>query len=343
MKILHVTECFDGGVSRAIQSIADLIPEHEHHVLASGGDIRAQWLRNFSSVKALEGNLFARTVQLHRITSRADFDLVHAHSSWAGLYARLLPINARLVYQPHCYATEMNAGLRRLAFAAAEMALGLRRQTVVVLSPRERELARRYSPRASIQYVPNAPSINSRSSEEPSHGSLEKLDQKEPVVVSAGRLSAQKDPAYFAEVARATRKEMPAARFIWIGGGAENERLNLLSAGVEVTGWVEPEALGAELDRASVYLHTAAWEGFPLSVLDASARGLAVIVRDIPAFDGLRIQRVNDVQDATAAVLAVLRSTATRQANIVDTRDALAGMTRPQQRLSLQMLYEDNA
>jgi glycosyltransferase involved in cell wall biosynthesis len=56
----------------------------------------------------------------------------------------------------------------------------------------------------------------------------------------------------------------------------------LEAAGVPVTGWVARERALRELGEATVYLHWTAWDGQPLSVLEALARDAVVIASDIP-------------------------------------------------------------
>ena len=71
---------------------------------------------------------------------------------------------------------------------------------------------------------------------------------------------------------------------VWIGDGPEHDRRAVEELGVKVTGWLNRDEATAELRAADLYLHTAAWEGFPLSVIEAVRAGVPVFVRPIPAF-----------------------------------------------------------
>ena len=42
MRVLHVTECFGGGVKRAIEARASASPRYEHHLLHSGFEAVAE-------------------------------------------------------------------------------------------------------------------------------------------------------------------------------------------------------------------------------------------------------------------------------------------------------------
>ena len=94
-----------------------------------------------------------------------------------------------------------------------------------------------------------------------------------------GRWAAQKDPDYFrarVQELRAALAEPVEAR--WIGsadGGAA-------AAGhdeprVHVTGWLPATEVAVQLRELDLYLHTAAWEGFPIALLDAHAVGAPIL------------------------------------------------------------------
>src|SRR5690606_2304399 len=60
----------------------------------------------------------------------------------------------------------------------------------------------------------------------------------------------------------------------------------------------------------SLYLHTAAYEGFPLAVLEAAAFGLPIVVRDISAFDEVDLVRGKDERECAAYLLRLLSDAA---------------------------------
>ena len=98
-------------------------------------------------------------------------------------------------------------------------------------------------------------------------------------------------------------------RLKWIGGGGSDAHLaELLAAGVEVTGWLEQDIAVKELAGCDIYLHTAAWEGYPMTILEAFELGLPVVARGIPALAseprGARL-----VVDPAAAIAELLSMT----------------------------------
>lgn len=290
--VLHVTECFEGGVGRAIQNIAASATFADHHLLGAGTDMKSDRARAlFKSVTELPDGKAAQFRAVHRQLRRVRAEVVHAHSSWAGLYARTARMQGALVYQPHGYAFEMSGRLRGAAFYVAEKMLSMRRQRIVVLSEREGQLATRLSPRAPISLLTNLPTVPEA---EASH-EWSAPDRGVRIAMN-GRVSAQKDPDFFVEVVRELRARGIEAEPIWIGDGEAELRARLEDAGIAVTGWLDSDGIVRELDRCDIYVHTAAYEGFPLSVLDAAARGVPVIARRIHAFDGGPVHQAADAE-----------------------------------------------
>lgn len=301
--VLHVTECFEGGVGRAIQNIAASATFADHHLLGAGADMKSDRARAlFKSVTELPDGKAAQFRAVHRQLRRGRAEVVHAHSSWAGLYARTARIQGALVYQPHGYAFEMSGRLRGTAFYVAEKMLSLRKQQIVVLSERERQLATVLAPSASVSLLTNLPTVPE----------VEASDEwSAPVravrIAMNGRVSAQKDPDFFVEVVRELRARDIEAEPIWIGDGKAELRARLEAAGITVTGWLDSDGIIRELDRCDIYVHTAAYEGFPLSVLDAAARGVPVIARRIHAFDGGPVHQADDAETVATDIQRWLR------------------------------------
>jgi glycosyltransferase involved in cell wall biosynthesis len=103
-----------------------------------------------------------------------------------------------------------------------------------------------------------------------------------PNVVTIGRIAAQHIPSATAGVLAAVSD---LAAVSWVGGDGRDATLeaDVRRLGVHVTGWLEREEVLAMLRSASVCLHWTAWDGQPLSVLEAMANDVVVVARDIPA------------------------------------------------------------
>jgi glycosyltransferase involved in cell wall biosynthesis len=224
----------------------------------------------------------ARSVRQH--IKRLRPDIVHAHSSYAGLYVRLLPIypGRSLVYTPHGLSFERRdvSPAARALFWFVEAVLSFRGAQVAAVGPREAELAARLPGRPAVTYLPHVVPT-------PDSVTPPRVDNVEGAsrlrVATLGRITPAKDPEFFAHAALASRAADLPVTWLWVGGGDPDDESALREAGVLVTGWVpRPQALGW-LATADVYVHTAAWEGSPISILEAAALGLPVVAKRSPA------------------------------------------------------------
>ena len=290
--VLHVVESLGGGVASAVEDYIRATPGFEHRMLARFRP-DAHSLATLQSLS--DGIIPMREGHLRRIRDvrRAWRDVrpsvVHAHSSFGGAYARLAGLpRDRVVYTPHCFAFERLdvPGPVRLGFRLMEQVLSFRGRWIAAVSDREASLAARLPGRPRVVMVPNVARVDGVT---PSA-----QGGSEPLVVAVGRLQPQKDPVFLARAAREAASAGVPARWRWIGGGDEAMQRELEAAGVEVTGWVERDEALRQLAAADVYVHTAAWEGFPITVLEAAALGKPVLARRIPALEGSGLALVDD-------------------------------------------------
>ena len=260
-------------------------------------------------------------------------DIVHAHSSWAGAITRTLK-GIRPIYQPHAFAFQGRGGIvQRKTYWAIERLLARRTHTFVVVSEEERRLARSLYKRSTVRFIPNVSSLPKTKITPPSGTSA-------PRIVMSGRISPQKDPLFFAKVARIAKNAHLQWEFVWIGDGDSKTRDRLLASGVRVTGWLSPRNVHDELARSNIYLHSAAYEGFPLSVLDAVACNIPVIARSIPSLADYGIQTADSETDAVQVMCRVL-SDANFREGILEMQAHLAEiMSEDRQRDSAYSLYE---
>ncbi|MHA7987748.1 glycosyltransferase [Rathayibacter sp. CAU 1779] len=288
-------ESFGSGVKNSVLSYVANTPEFAHHLLWSTHADTAvddADLAAFASHERMPAGHIRRIHAVRDSVARLSPPIVHAHSSWAGMYVRsALRPSPRLsvVYTPHGYSfqrQDIPAAARGL-FRVAEWGLSFRTTTIAACGQHEARLSAWPFKHPTINVVPNVfhgvdlaiirtrPRMRSRVADPLSSGL--------PVIVGAGRLCNAKDPTFFAATIRALRASGSRARAIWIGEGEDHFARDLRDADVEITGWLDRSDAAKVMSHASVYLHTARWEGFPLSVLEAAALGIPVIGRDIGA------------------------------------------------------------
>jgi glycosyltransferase involved in cell wall biosynthesis len=335
-RVLHVVLKFSSGVGSAIAQYTRSVPEVEHHLLSgtavdAEGDLADHAV--LASTHRMLGGHLDRVRRVRDVVRELRPDVVHAHSSHAGVYARLAVSrhDTPLVYTPHCYAFERRdvAAPVRAAFWLAEALLAVNTSAFAACSERERQLSAWPTRRAQRVLVPNiAPAVTDyrRAERGPA-----------PLVVGGGRLSPQKDPAYFLEAVRRLRAQRTALRAVWLGDGDPALRDALAAGGVEVSGWLPRAGTLALLGSADLYLHSARWEGFPVMVAEAAALGVPTLVRRLPCFVGVPVQLTLD--EALEAAEACLDDPEAAKANVRGWEDVLATHTLAEQRRALTEVY----
>ncbi|WP_313405240.1 glycosyltransferase [Aeromicrobium sp.] len=321
----------------AIAQYADRMPEYDHLLVyaeRAESPIEPAWLERFIAAEPMRTGHVSRILQIARFRSRHRPQVIHLHSSFAGVYGRLAVSRrrARIVFTPHCYAFErldLSAGVRG-AVRLIEKGLSLNTSVVAACSKHESELAEDLGFKTHAVHVPSIVSPLDRV-----------LPENPPVVAASGRLSPQKDPAYFLEIARRFRREHPRsdARFEWIGNTDPAWDRAFADAEVSVTGWLPREEARDRLARASVYVHCALWEGFPVSILDAVDSGVPLAVRDLPY--ALSVPRDSLFSDPEEAVALIARQLAEPedQRSSVPWKEFLVAHSAERQRQGLEVAY----
>lgn len=337
LRVLHVVECFAGGVRTALIQYIRSTPDIEHFILAGYRDSAPPPdTRGFVLIDMVHGHV-QRVGQIATLEHQLRPDVVHAHSSFAGIYARVASAEFPLVYTPHCYAFERQdiSRVERRAMRTAERLLSRRTTLVGGCSEREAKLAQDlHCPSLMI------PNVGRFEGTEPPRSSQSKKPHT-PRVCFNGRLCPQKDPEFALQVVKALRKHVAGdLEVVWIGSGSDDMEQRFADGGVHVTGWLDRDQVRTELEACDVYLHCARWEGFPMAVLEARQLGLPIIARRIPSLTGMPNRYLVDDPDQMAIATRDLLSSPERMDQCWNQwRVSLGGNSREQQGAMLRLCY----
>ncbi|MCL6448087.1 MAG: glycosyltransferase family 4 protein [Armatimonadetes bacterium] len=221
LKILQVITLSEtGGAQKVLYHlVAGLSPASFDVTVACapGGEL-VRWLRELGWVRVVEVPHLRREISLlrdtaaflalYRLMRRERFDVVHCHSSKAGILGRLAARLAgvkKVIFTAHGWGITPEQGrLERFFYTWVERLVGLASTWVVCVSRAdwERGVKERLAPAAKLKVIYNGV---------PPPGGAEKgvalraelgLPDDALVVGTVGRLCAQKDPLFFLEVAR---------------------------------------------------------------------------------------------------------------------------------------------
>lgn len=273
--VLHVVEAFGGGVQSSLAHFIESSPFANHVVF---GRVRSgeSTEHPLAEVVIYQGGAIGFAREMRRLARRIEPDVVHFHSSKAGILRLLQPQSACRAYSPHCYAFERLdvPAFVRWAFRVTESMLARVTDVVVAVSPHEAMLARSLCAKSDVVTVSNLAQM----SPFVPHGNESRR------VVTVGRISAQKAPERYAAVAAESPDDI---EFVWIGDGDPALRQKLETSGVRVTGWLDAASVRDELRLAALYLHTADWEASPMSIAQALGEGTPVICSELPTLRSL--------------------------------------------------------
>jgi glycosyltransferase involved in cell wall biosynthesis len=222
---------------------------------------------------------------LRHIVGEVQPDVVHLHSSKAGLVGRLA-VRGRIptVFQPQAWSFSAVTGPLRIASARWERHGARWAHRIVCVNEMERDEGVRAGVRGrSVRYsiVPNGIDTAAFLDVPPAEP-----DPERPTVVCVGRLCRQKGQDVLLAAWPAVLARVPAARLVLVGGGPDAGALRAqagalgLGTAVEFVGDVPVAKPWYQL--SDVMVMPSRWEGMALAPLEAMASGRAVVITDVP-------------------------------------------------------------
>lgn len=224
--------------------------------------------------------------ELRRLLKDLKPDIVHTHSSKAGILGRLAARSAGvpvIVHTFHGFGFHpLQNPLVRGLYVFMEKVCARFSDALVFVSRSNIETARaagigdpaRYRLIRSGVALAAYPAKVDRALKRAALG----LDSSDTVILSVGNTKPQKNPGHFIEAARRLAPKFPSARFVFAGGGSDlrkyQDKVSELGLGkaCRFIGWREDTA---ELLAASdIFALTSRWEGLPRALVEALRTGL---------------------------------------------------------------------
>lgn len=286
-----------GGPVRVAVNQAHALAAQGHSVTLAGA------ARGFEgplprSVEGIEAQLFPAVTLVPRIgfagigapglwrwVRRAvdDFDVVHVHAARDLVTLPVALITRRrgvpYVLQTHGMIDPSDSPLAVPLDALLTRPVLRHARRVMYLTAEEREGLQEVAADLAVSQLPNGV---------PSHDPTRGRPDGPTVVLFLARLAPRKRPALFVEAAHRLARAHPATRWVLAGPDegegarvrASIERARADGVDIDWIGAVPPEATAALMAEASLYVLPSVHEPYPMSVLEAMALGLPVIVTD---------------------------------------------------------------
>ena len=273
-RIALVCEPPDGGAAEHVAQLVRGLPAHGHEPVLYAPEafapalddvVRLPFRRDYAH-PAEDARAFWRLARELR-----GFDLVHAHSSKAGVLARLAGWSSRrpVVYTPHGFpfVGEMREA-RRVFSHVVERLLAPPTAAIIGVCAFERDLARanQLHPRLLAVVHNGSPACD---------GPAKKLGL---VVGTVSALRRGKGVDVFLDAAPAILAAVPEAELVIAGDGPQAAELQAHpSAGLVRWEPYRPPASN-HLRELDVYVLASSWEAFPIGPLEALACGVPQVV-----------------------------------------------------------------
>lgn len=226
---------------------------------------------------------------LRRIFLEGRYDIVHTHSSKAGVLGRLAARSAGVPLIFHTahgwgFHDRQKALVRDLFIACERLASRITTKIVAVSEATVRK-GLEAGVGKSGQYVMIRSGIDPRpyrtQTESPNLRRKLGLDPSGPVVSMVACLKPQKSPLDFLEIAASVIAQVPNAQFVVAGDGELRNRMETkiarlgLQGVVKLLGWRSdiPDLLRA----SDLLLLTSRWEGLPRVFLESMAAGVPIL------------------------------------------------------------------
>jgi Glycosyltransferase len=233
------------------------------------------------------------------INSWQPADIIHAHSPDPISIIKLLRHKGKRVISGHLTRGSMEGSLSDwlvpiMFWYYKNIFYKLAEAMVAVSETTKKNLISEMRTKVPVEVVENSIDMKTMATTPKQKSVFRKelgYTNKDFIVVSNGQIQPRKKFDEFVRAARA----MPEYKFIWVGGipfkgvAADQGKLTKLiknsPSNLYVTNVISLEQARKYMRMSDVYFHPAVQETFGISIIEAAAAGLPIVLRDISDYD----------------------------------------------------------
>lgn len=222
-------------------------------------------------------NIFSAIKQIHAVIENVDPNIIHVHSTWAGLFVRLPYLfkkrKARIIYQSHGWAFLMDtSNYKKNIYALVEKILSIPTDKIINISNYEQNQAIEYGLNKNKMVM-----IYNGVKDKINKSNLKlNWDNNKINLLFVGRLDRQKGLDLFLDVY--DKMKLENLHLYVIGTSVLDDNLPKSTKHVTYLGWVDNKDIDAYYQACDAVIMPSRWEGFGLVAIEAMKNSKAVIV-----------------------------------------------------------------
>lgn len=300
MKILHVGEYVNGGVATYLRTLLSGLQKYddiENYLLISEYKSQQGWENITKKVfyykyKRSIANIFSAIKQIHAVIKDINPDIIHVHSTWAGLFVRLPYLlkkrKAKIIYQSHGWSFLMDTSkYKKNIYAFVEKILSIPTDKIINISNYEQNQAIKYGlNKNKMVMIYNGVEDKVNKSDIKLNWDKNKIN-----LLFVGRLDRQKGLDLFLDVYN--KMKLENIHLYVIGTSVLDNNLPKNTETVTYLGWVDNKDIDAYYQACDAVVMPSRWEGFGLVVVEAMRNSKPVIVSNVGALPELIKENIN--------------------------------------------------
>ena len=335
IRVLHVAEAA-GGVERYLETLFKYSKDKVENILVCSQNYDYEKFKTLADrvivlkmVHDIEPSSDIKVERiLRRIIKQLKPDIVYAHSSKAGAFARIadLGLNNKVIYNPHGWAfNETTKGIKKKIkheiFKTAEKIGTIFTNEIICISDFEKNTAlkNKIASENKLKVIYSGIDFEEfRQSNE-----ITRLDVGIPkdafVIGNVARITETKAPDTFVMAAKIIKKYIPTAFFVMVGNGDLEDKIKLqikanhLDDCFLLTGWVNnPNNF---MDLFDVGMLLSRWEGLGLVLLEYMFLGVPIIATNVGGIPNVIEDKENGLLVSKDKVNEVVKATVLLHSN----------------------------